>query len=143
MKYYLSLFIFLMPAWVGAQGIKDTLAINDLIESWSLGLTEASDDAADIRIFNKYKSLFWTDALIEDDLNGSFAPSIYKDPEPYKTSPATVEVYAHDVALEFKNLKITVNGPIIYNYDNLSSDSVINVPVRGASRGLARRGRCA
>lgn len=47
-----------MPAWVGAQGIKDTLAINDLIESWSLGLTEASDDAADIRIFNKYKSLF-------------------------------------------------------------------------------------
>ena len=129
MKYYLSLFLFLMPALVAAQGIKDTLVINDLVESWTLGLTEASDDAADIRVFNKYKSLFSTDAIIQDDINGSFAPAVYRDGEPYKTSPSTVEVYAHDIALQFKNLKITVNGPIIYNYDSLSSDSVINVSI--------------
>lgn len=129
MKSYFALFIFLMPAWVAAQGSKDTLVINDLVESWTLGLTESGDDAADIRVFNKYKSLFSTDAIIEDDINGSFTPAVYKDQEPYKTSPATVEVYAHGIALQFKNLKITVNSPITYNYDSLSTDSVINVSI--------------
>ena len=103
-------FIILFPACATAQTSSrlDSLIqsrLNELKESWTLGI-DTSSDVVDIKVYNKFKSLFDLNASIDDDLNAYFQydaklPSYKIDK---KLKP--FDEYAHDVALQIKNLVI-------------------------------------
>ena len=129
MKNKIILLVVLLPVFANAQTAKsntDTAVINELIATWAAGLHEEGDEPANIRDFNKFKSLFMPDAVVFDDINGVYRPSSPIDSNPYKTEIKSVENYAHDLALEFRNLSDSIYA-ITYNTDRLSRDSVITV----------------
>lgn len=138
MRYTRTLLIFLLPVFSMAQSSKvrtDSVFIQELLDTWSLGLKEDGDEPADIRVFNKYKSLFRPEALVEDDINAAYNPQSYKDPFPYKTSIKPVEIYAHDMVLEFKNLKI---DSVMILSDVAVSDTVRKITIARSISGEKR-----
>lgn len=108
MKYRIVAFIILFPLFgIGQTKISvDTakLTLADLMDSWGLGI-DSNSDVADIRVYNKFKSLFDLNATIEDDLNASYhyenkrsgAYTLDKKPKAF-------DVYAHDAALQVKGI---------------------------------------
>lgn len=128
-RFFILLILSLLPCFVMSQGLKDSVVVNELLDSWTLGLTESGDEVADIRVFNKFKSLFVADALIADDVNGIYSPASTNSPAAYVTVAKPVEVYAHNIALQFKNLKTSVTAPITYNYQKLATDSLVTVSI--------------
>ena len=138
MRYTITFLIFLLPVFSIAQSNKartDSAVIKELVDTWSLGLKEDGDEPADIRIFNKYKSLFWPDALVVDDINAIYNPQFYNDPNPYKTKIKPVELYAHDMVLQFKNLKI---DSVTVISDVAQSDTVRNITIARSISGVKR-----
>jgi len=127
MKYTITILILFLPVLSMAQTGKlktDTAVINELISTWTVGLPEERDEPVNIRVFNNFKNLFLPDALVYDDINAVYNPASLDDPAPYKTQAKTVATYAHDLSLQFKNLKIDSIYNISYQR-NGNSDSVI------------------
>lgn len=126
MKYIIAFLILMFPVFVAGQASNkalsktDSLAaasvISDLIDSWSVGINDEKDQPVDKRVFNKFKSLFDTNATIDDDFNVNFKPVAY-NPETKKTTYSyqldtaiSFDIYAHDAALQIQNLKIDSVG---------------------------------
>ena len=110
MKHKLLLFIILFPALTIAQTTPalDSLAkvkLNELIDSWTMGIDTIAD-VVDIRVYNKFKSLFDLNATIDDDFNAFYqynkGGGLYKIDRTKKA----FDDYAHDVALQIKSLAI-------------------------------------
>ncbi len=111
MKYNIVLFIILFPAFSTAQTKVsiDSLAkmkLNDLMESWTLGI-DSTTDVIDIKIYNKFKSLFDLDATVDDDFNAVYQ-NINNTSGYYKIDkkPKAFDDYAHDVALQIKSIVV-------------------------------------
>ena len=113
--------------------------IFELVATWSLGLNNEGEAPADIRSYNKFVSLFDSNATIINDINAIYFPASSNDPHPYKTnsSPVSVESYAHNVVLQFKNLNVDTLY-IRYNLDSINND-VVNVTLRKTVSGEKRR----
>ena len=134
MSYRILIIILFIPALVAGQTVKpksDTVrckeAVNQLLSTWNLGLTEEGDETANIREFNKFKNLFWPQATIFNDINAYFDPESSSDKTPYKVKEEMIPVedYAHSLALEFKNLKIEVDtSRIQYDYNSLDQNII-------------------
>src|SRR6185436_17655261 len=60
--------------------------IFELVAAWSLGLNNEGETPADIRTYNKFISLFYSNATIINDINAIYFPDSSKDPNPYKTN---------------------------------------------------------
>lgn len=127
MKYTILLLILLFPVFADAQiqSMKDTVyrdslvksVLNDLKETWNLGIDNASG-TVDLRIYNKFKSLFETTATVNDDFNAYYKFNFYRDPikgkkgyhitGSYKIDDTAkaYDVYAHDIALQVRKLTI-------------------------------------
>src|SRR5215468_7061273 len=100
-KYAIAILILLVPLFSRAQTARnDSAVMNDLVDSWTVGLSEDGSEPANIRVFNKFKSLFLPDATIDDEINAVYNPTSTNDPNPYKTETKEVEFYAHDLALD-------------------------------------------
>lgn len=85
---------------------------NDLTESWNLGINEEVAEPVDIRLFNKFKSLFDSTATIDDEFNAQFKHDPALNP-PYAyivESGKPFNDYAHDVALQVVQLTIDSAG---------------------------------
>jgi|GEM_PF-5981627 len=108
MKYKIVLLIILFPVFASAQtNTRDSLAsakLKDLIDSWSLGIKDNGD--VDVQIYNKFKSLFDSSAKIENDLDVVYHYNRYNKKGSYQNSKnyKAFDIYAHDVALQIKNL---------------------------------------
>ena len=119
MKYAIVLFIILFSVFATAQtpeGYIDSLAKNvlvDLQKSWSLGI-DSNNEAIDIRVYNKFKSLFDSAARIVDDLNAYYQFDAGSHSGIYKTdvTPKDFDVYAHDVALQVKSINIDIDSVV-------------------------------
>src|SRR6266446_4102698 len=92
MRYRIALMILFFPVFSIGQAVKmksDTLKSKDILNelrlTWNLGLNEDGDDPAEIRVFNKFKSLFWPRSIIFDDINAYYNPNSLEDKNPYKT----------------------------------------------------------
>jgi len=132
MKYIIVLLIILFPVFAMAQTKEriDTLTLarelyRDLVDSWTLGI-DSTSEAVDIRVYNKFKSLFALDATVVDDINTfyEFKPGkgATKDSGFYKinTVPKPFDIYAHDVALQVKMLIIDSLANPVINTDKMT-----------------------
>ncbi len=111
MKYKIALLIILFPAFLQAQNrhFLDSCVEEiklKLIDTWALGI-DSNSNSVDLKTYNKFKSLFDSDAVIDDDLNYGFAP-LSESSGTYKkiAIPKAFDVYAHDAALEISKLRI-------------------------------------
>ncbi len=123
MKYKIVLFVILFPVFVRAQTAAriDTL-VNQLIDglrmSWTMGIDNNSR-SVDLKAYNKFKTLFATDATIDDDFNFRFIPGKKAGTYAVDIKSKPFDLYAHDVALEISKLRID-NDTILYkNPDSL------------------------
>ncbi len=130
MKYGIVLFIILFPVFALAQGkvYNDSTSIDllkrnvwaDLKDSWTLGIDSNSGEV-DIRVYNKYKSLFDSGATVPDDMNVFYQLDPSGRSGTYKTSTTQIpfEIYAHDLALQLKGIAfdsiITVDSAATLN----------------------------
>ena len=103
MNYRLLIFTLFFPALSFGQTVKpktDTVrsreVVNQLLSTWNLGLTETGDETANIREFNKFKNLFWPQAVIYNDINAYYDPASSVDTTPYKVKADLMSV--EDVA---------------------------------------------
>ena len=109
MKHNIILLVLLLPVCSFAQTVSDSLArikLNELMDTWTLGI-DSTSEAVDIRVYNRFKSLFDRNATVEDGLDVMFQ---YKDEKSgrYTTShqQKAFDVYAHDVALKVKGMRL-------------------------------------
>ena len=99
MKYAIVLFIILFSVFATAQtpeGYIDSLAKNVLVylqNSWSLGI-DSNNEVINIRVYNKFKSLFDPAAKIVDDLNAYYQFDAGSHSGIYKTD-VTPKVFRH------------------------------------------------
>lgn len=127
MKYTILLLILLFPVFADAQtqSLKDSVyrdslvksVLNDLKETWNLGIDNASG-TVDLRIYNKFKSLFEPTATVNDDFNAYYKFNFYWDTikgKPvyhingsykFDDTAKAYDVYAHDIALQVRKLTI-------------------------------------
>ena len=116
MKYIIISFFVIGPLFGMAQqtgDIKinyDSLSkntINDLLDTWTLGI-DSNSESIDIRMYNKFKNLFDSDAMVEDDITVLYKPGTYMQGGVYFTDTVarTFDMYAHDVTLKVKGLNI-------------------------------------
>ncbi len=127
MKYIIAFLILTLPLFVVGQfattavlksdSIAASSVISDLIDTWSLGINDEKEQPVDKRVFNKFKSLFDTNATIDDDFNVNFKPGFYnsetkKTTYTYQLDTAIpFDIYAHDAALQILDLKIDSVSP--------------------------------
>ncbi len=125
MKYMIILFAFILSdVGANAQASKtyiDSLAKNvmtDLQKSWTLGIA-GNNGAMDIRVYNKFKSLFDTAATITDDVDTYLQLNTVTKRTMYATDTTlkSFDEYAHDLALQVKSLKMDI-GSIVSNTSN-------------------------
>lgn len=118
MKYIIILFAFiLLQVDASAQTSKvyiDSVAksvITDLQGSWTLGINNNSE-TIDIRVYNKFKSLFDTAAVIADGINTYFQFNTATKRTMYAadTASKSFDLYAHDLALQVKSLDIDIHS---------------------------------
>lgn len=131
MKYKISILILLCPLITLAQFSgqqPDTVIINELVSTWSAGLHESGNEGVNIRVFNKFKELFWPNAVIDDDIDAVFFPASPNDPSPYKTAARPFEYYAHNLALHFNNLVVSTEETV-YDRDSLERYGIVNVKI--------------
>ncbi len=106
MKYKIFVFIILFPAFARAQTVPNLDSIiNELKSSWTLGV-DSNSNTVDIGLYNKYKDLFDTSAVIDDDFNFRYIPGKMTGTYTILASPKEFDLYAHDVALEVSKLRI-------------------------------------
>ncbi len=116
MNYKIVLFIILFPVVVGAQSVgrQDSLMINkvisDLKDSWTLGIDNNSK-SVDLKVYNKFKALFDSNATIDDDFNYQFIPEKKTGKYVISIKPKPFDLYAHDVALEVSKMIIEYPSP--------------------------------
>lgn len=113
MKYIIGLFCMLFPVFARAQTKIHTdstarSTLNDLMDSWTLGIGRTG--TIDLKIYNKFKSLFDANATIDDDFNVFYAYDPKRESGSYKVRtgarPKTFDVYAHDIALQIRGIII-------------------------------------
>lgn len=134
---YTLLLLILLPAATLAQSsyaTSDTAIINELLGSWNVGLHQDGNEGVNIRLFNKFKELFWPEATVDDEIDAIFNPAAADDPDPYKKTSKPFEFYAHDLALHFRNMK-TETADILYERTVLGNDTMINVSLIKTSSG--------
>lgn len=130
MKYVIVLLIILFPVCAIAQTKEpiDSLAgelYKDLVGSWTLGI-DSTSAAVDIRVYNKFKSLFDLNATVVDDINAFYQFIPGQNPEKnsgiYKIDlkPKSFDKYAHDVALQVSKLRIEPLGEPQINTGNMT-----------------------
>jgi hypothetical protein len=110
MKYFTVLLLLFFPLLAGARSGKDKHnqvqdIIAELQDSWTLGI-DSNNNAVDINAYNKFKSLFDSTAIIDDDLAFRFVPG--KDGGTYvlHAVPREFDEYAHDAALQVIKFRI-------------------------------------
>ncbi|MEO8149944.1 MAG: hypothetical protein ABI723_20060 [Bacteroidia bacterium] len=111
MKYIIVLLILVFPFLaMGQNPNKDSLAqslINDLKDSWNLGINDDINQPVNIRVFNKFKSLFDSTATIDDEFNVLFKFNPDSNKSTYQVdSNKPFDIYAHDIALQVGRLTI-------------------------------------
>lgn len=117
MKYKILLLLFLFPVFVNAQRSIDSLTrtmFTDLKDSWSLGV-DSNSVLVDIRMFNKFKSLFDSSATVVDDFNAFYRYDAATNSGTYiiDSTKKSFDSYAHDIALQVYKLRIDTLGTAI------------------------------
>ncbi len=123
MKFKIILLNLFFPLFAFGQLSynKDSLAevlINDLKDSWNLGINDDPKQPLNIRVYNKYKTLFDANATIDDEFNVIFRYDEVLKKSVYKVDTnKAFDRYAHDLGLQIRTMKIDsigeVNGPVI------------------------------
>src|ERR1022692_5095881 len=111
MKYIIVLFVIFLPGLAAAQKNQnlDSLArikLYELVDSWTLGIQSNTD--VDIKVYNKFKELFDSNATVADGLSVFYQYNALKKAGSYvlDAHPKAFDIYAHDVALQIKNITI-------------------------------------
>lgn len=131
MKFITILFFVLFPLFAVAQQTGeirinyDSLSkntINDLLDTWTLGI-DSNSESVDIRVYNKFKNLFDSSAVVVDDITVMYKPGTYKQGGTYTTDTAArpFDMYAHDVSLKVKGLNIDSVSILSSNTSNFKA----------------------
>jgi hypothetical protein len=132
MKHISVLLFFFLPlsAFGESGGGKDALAknlITELEDCWTLGI-DSNNRMVDIAAYNKYKSLFDTSAIVDDDLAFRFVPGRSLGMYELHATPKDFDEYAHDAALQVSKFridsvseprKLIVSDSVIYEIDRI------------------------
>ena len=116
MKYTIVSLIILFPLLATAQtkAHLDSLArqvLTELEYTWTLGI-DSTSDAVDIRKYNEFKSLFDSSATVDDEFNAFYRYDFDQKTKRIKgtyqidVNPKPYDIYAHDVALQVKKMRV-------------------------------------
>jgi hypothetical protein len=116
MKYTIVSLVILFPLLATAQtnANLDSLArqvLDELEYTWTLGI-DSTSDAVDIRRYNEFKSLFDSSATVDDEFNAFYHYDFDQKTRRIKgtyqidVNPKPFDIYAHDVALQVKKIRV-------------------------------------
>lgn len=138
MKYKFVLLIILLPGFAAVQAQNkhgyipnqnphinslDSNVLKTLEDSWTLGI-DSNSEAVDIRMYNKFKSLFELNATIDDDINAEYEYGYNDTSKKYlgrytvNSIPKPFDEYAHDVALKVSKLAIEPVDTILRDFSD-------------------------
>lgn len=105
MKYKIVLVIFLFPVFATAQMAQSAKKMVDSVVNSTLGIGRQQ---LEIRDYNQFKDKFTVNAFVVNNFNVVFKKDSRSDSGEYVLDRKEIpfDVYAHDVALKIKNIKI-------------------------------------